>query len=183
MNRQRSAFRPSRHPPMKPRIATLTPNCGGKEWESNPPGTSRGPSLDLKSRRPAGVRISSVRRAREHVSVADAPGEFYPIEVLEHLDGEVAADARAVAERGGGDAAFFLRLGTGKLLEPADPLREKEAVLRNAYRQSEPRGTRQRRLELFRVDVQGTGQFRDRRRAKRALLQERLDSFPQSAIG
>src|SRR5919106_5756704 len=130
MNRQRSAFRPSRHPPMKPRIATLTPNCGGKEWESNPPGTSRGPSLDLKSRRPAGVRISSLRRAREHVSVANAPGEFYPIEVLEHLDGEVAADARAVAERGRGDRAARLRFLHGDLLQAAERPGQEKAVLR-----------------------------------------------------
>src|SRR5687767_8919544 len=39
-----------------------------------------------------------------NVRVADAPRKPYPIEVFEHLDGQVAADAGAIAERGRGQA-------------------------------------------------------------------------------
>ncbi|HSH08253.1 MAG TPA: hypothetical protein VLA41_11375 [Burkholderiales bacterium] len=74
--------------------------------------------------------------ALQHVRIALASGEFYPVEELEHLDREVAPDARAVAERRRGDRAAGVRLLFRELFETAQCRRQEEARFRNAHQQT-----------------------------------------------
>src|SRR3989441_2901015 len=150
----------------------LTHGSGGKEWESNPPGTSRGPSPDLKSGRPAGVRVSSV--CEKHVGVAHAAGEFYAIEILEHLDRDVAPELAAVAELGGSDRATHLR---GELLQPFKRRRQEKAVLRHADSEAQAREARERGFEPSRFHADGGRELGDARRARHG--EQRLDLLPQ----
>src|ERR1041384_8269699 len=166
-----------------PFLARKPEERGGKEWESNPPGTSKSPSLDLKSRRPTGMRISSGRDvAQQHVLVARAAREFYPIEELEDLDGEVAADLRAVAKRRRGDGAARTRLFRGDLLQTLDHRRQEEAVLGYAHEKPLARQARQRRLEPGRVLAQARGELGGRRRTQRRLLKAGPPLLPQPCV-
>ena len=59
--------------------------------------------------------------------IALAPSEFYPVEIFEHLDREVAPDPAAVAERRRGDRAARARLGLGDFLESVQRGGQEEA--------------------------------------------------------
>jgi hypothetical protein len=79
------------------------------------------------------------------MGVARAPREFYPIEVLQHLDRQVAADARPVPESGGGDLIHVER----DCLELAQRGRQEEAGLRHPHYLAMAREAREGGLQLF----------------------------------
>src|ERR671934_1379272 len=109
--------------------------------------------------------------------VADAPRQFYAIEILEHLDCDVAPEAAGVAELGCGDRAAHLG---GERLQPLERRRHEEAVLGHAHNHSMAREARERRFELRRVHAERRRELAQARRSRYA--EEWLDAPPQRGI-
>ncbi|HYS50143.1 MAG TPA: hypothetical protein VEM36_15330 [Xanthobacteraceae bacterium] len=118
--------------------------------------------------------------AQHLMGVADPAGELDAIKELEHLDRQVAADARAVAECGGGHQAVVARLrqGFGNLAEPAQGGGLKEPALAQPDHQPMARGAPQQGFDLAHIPADRLGDVLHRRRAQRILLQQRGDFRP-----
>src|SRR5690349_25143371 len=82
---------------------------GGRQQESNLPGSVWRPLLGLKPRRTTGYGCLPIRS--QHVRVAHAAGVADTVEELEDLHGALTAEADAVAKIGGAHAAALARAG------------------------------------------------------------------------
>ena len=123
------------------------------------------------------MRISSGRFC-QNVRVACATREFYPIEILEHFDREVAADLRAVAERRRRDLAARARLFGRHLFEAAHRLRQEEARFRYTHHEPLAREARERALELARIFGQPCCKLCHGRRTQGPLAEQRANAPP-----
>ncbi|HUG79860.1 MAG TPA: hypothetical protein VML57_20445 [Burkholderiales bacterium] len=133
--------------------------------------------------RPTGVRFSSLGRGDEHVRFAGAAGEFYPVEVLEHLDREVATDTGAVAKRGCSNHAARARFGAGHLLELVQRPGQEEPGLRDAHDAPLLRKSRERGLELPGLHDAGGRKLGEARRAKLRRREQGLEPAPERFVG
>ncbi len=137
----------------------------------------RGASLFRVSRTHIRVRALTPNDVR----VADAPRQFYAIEVFEHLDGEVAPDAGAVAECGGGQRLLSRARSSAIAWRFFRDDGQEKAVLRYAHHEALPLGAREHGLHLSRIDARGGRELGERRRPQPG--KPRLELLPQREIG